>query len=574
MSKVTLQDTNFDAEIYYLVVDNITKHSTYLPLDLASVTYFEIKDDLLNFGLTGNITFPNWNKLLDKLKLGSSKKFDPNNSEQYIAIKLVDVNLPSTDFKENGYEFLASAKSSASLMSNVVDVKQTLDFEEEITSSLKKISWEIFSEATPAGVLEGLNEDSPSIYLLQRLLSLMTKDKSGFSKSLTDNASDLPLSFFSGVKLNPIVSVSQSESYTSGNSAPSISLYELIQNILNYTLLGEGGESNLLSLPIVKTNSKTLDSPSSTSNPGISESTASGERIVEIREMFTSKHIEFMDGYIEGGLRSGDYSDVYAEEFVIAPSESLSVNASIHNNVESYDLVQPDFNNLRQTIWGSYKFNIHDFDVTKTIITEFNELVNVFEERLLNGNKSNIPSITKEKTKLFNIVSPFPNNDVGATSAAVQSKVISTVLKSFIYLNETIILNVKGKLYRKPGMFITIKSDMFKLNSAEELWYVIEVKHKFINGNYQNEIKAVRFLAGGKEDRERRDTPRKDDRETDEFFDNLERQDLLRQIESESANKAQTSGSTGSASGTGVGIPGSTQAQEKRVDPIITPGKL
>jgi len=375
----TLQDTNFEVEINYLIVDKISLASTYLTLDLASVSYFEIKDDLLNFGLTGNITFPNWGQLLDKLKLGSASDIDPNNSEQYIAIKLVDVNLASTDFKENGYEFLASAKSSASLMSNVVDVKQTLDFEEEVTSSLKKISWEIFSESIPSGVLEGLNKDSPSIYLLQRLLSLMTRDKSGFSKSLIDNASELPLSFVSGVKLKPIVSVSQSESYTSGNSAPDISLYELIQNILNYTLLGEGGESNLLSLPIVKTNSKTLDSPSSTSNPGISESTASGERIVEIREMLTSKHIEFMDGYIEGGLRSGDYSDVYAEEFVIAPSESLSVNASIHNNVESYDLVQPDLNNLRQTIWGSYKFDIYDSDVTNTVITEFNEFINVFE---------------------------------------------------------------------------------------------------------------------------------------------------------------------------------------------------
>ena len=70
------------------------------------------------------------------------------------------------------------------------------------------------------------------------------------------------------------------------------------------------------------------------------------------------------------------------------------------------------------------------------------------------------------------------------------------IYKSFIYLNETIVLNVKGKLYRKPGKFITIKGDMCT-NRAEELWYVIEVKHKFENGNYRNEIKAVRFLADG-----------------------------------------------------------------------------
>ena len=60
MSKVTLQDTNFDAEIYLVSVDRTTGESEYLPIDLASVSYFEIRDDLINFGLTGNITFPNW----------------------------------------------------------------------------------------------------------------------------------------------------------------------------------------------------------------------------------------------------------------------------------------------------------------------------------------------------------------------------------------------------------------------------------------------------------------------------------------------------------------------------------
>ena len=33
---------------------------------------------------------------------------------------------------------------------------------------------------------------------------------------------------------------------------------------------------------------------------------------------------------------------------------------------------------------------------------------------------------------------------------------------------------------------------------AQEIWFVIEVKHKFENGSYRNVIKAVRFLADGK----------------------------------------------------------------------------
>ena len=49
MSKVTLQDTNFDAEIFLVSVDRESGKSEYFPIDLASVSYFEIRDDLINF---------------------------------------------------------------------------------------------------------------------------------------------------------------------------------------------------------------------------------------------------------------------------------------------------------------------------------------------------------------------------------------------------------------------------------------------------------------------------------------------------------------------------------------------
>ena len=45
----TLQDTNFYVEINFLSVDRDTGNSTYLPIDLSSVTFFEIRDDLINF---------------------------------------------------------------------------------------------------------------------------------------------------------------------------------------------------------------------------------------------------------------------------------------------------------------------------------------------------------------------------------------------------------------------------------------------------------------------------------------------------------------------------------------------
>lgn len=488
MSNVTLQDTNFESEINFISLDKNTGESKYVPIDLASVSYFEIRDDLLNYGLTGNLTFPDWGQLLGKLGFGrDDKKFQSD--EQYITIKLRDIDIPATkDGTEvNGYEFLASAKSSASLMSNVTDVKKTVDFEENLTATLKKISWEIFINDSQTSI----EPSRVGIRLLENLLKVVTKNKSRLAKSLRERENLLPfnnnssLTIFTGL---------EKEKAPSGNS---ISLYELIQNILNYILLrGERDDFKALSLPIIKTTDKTLFNVDAGSF-GLPQMTEDGkERVLEVREMFTPKHLEFIEDYKTG--KEVNYSDVYMEEFVIAPSESISKNSSLDNNVENYDLIQPDLNNLRQTVWGSYENVVADVNAQRLKIKEFNELANDFENRILNGQKSNLPSIPREETKLFKIISPTSGqNAITPGRGALDARVFNTVLKSFIYLNETIILNVKGKLYRKPGMFITVKSDMFKRNSVEEIWYVIEVKHKFINGNYQNEIKAVRFLADG-----------------------------------------------------------------------------
>ena len=81
MSNVTLQDTNFEAEINFVSLDSVTGNSKYLPIDLASVSYFEIRDDLINFGLTGNLTFPDWGQLLSKLNFNFGKVKDVNNND-------------------------------------------------------------------------------------------------------------------------------------------------------------------------------------------------------------------------------------------------------------------------------------------------------------------------------------------------------------------------------------------------------------------------------------------------------------------------------------------------------------
>lgn len=500
MSKITLQDNNLDAEVYLVSVDRKTGDSEYLPIDLSSVSYFEIQDDLINFGLTGNIIFPNWGELLSKLKLGKGSKIK-NPGEQYIAIQVYDMDLPGETFANNGYKFLASAKSSASLMSNVVDVKQSLELEENLTSVLKKISWEIF-------LTDNTNKVPDKGYLtkiLSDILTLATDNKYCVSDSLISGGSTDPKVYGSdkgritAIKVANFLTDDISRAARDGNK----SLYELVQNVYNHTvlegttLMGDTNSFSGISLPLLKT--KYIDDTT-----GEDSVKNASERYIEFSELLSPKHIEFIDNYKDNKPDKGRsyFSDVYMEEFSIAPTGANSgPNSSIHNQIEDYNLVKPDINNLRQTIWGSYTY-LDQIDVelvNQTNIKTFNYFKARFENSVLGGHNSNLPYIRKEEQKLFKrmpVAKPAGVDIVVDGHWLNKHKDLNTILKSFIYLNETIVFNVKGKMYRRPGKFITIKGAISP-SRVEEIWFVTNVKHKFKNGYYENEITAVRFLADG-----------------------------------------------------------------------------
>mgnify|MGYP003632751681 CR=1 FL=1 len=506
MSKITLQDNNLDAEIYLVSVDRETNESEYLPIDLSSINYFEIRDDLINFGLTGNITFPNWGELLSKLKLGMGSQIK-NPGEQYIAIQVYDMDLPGEKFDNNGYRFLANAKSSASLMSNVVDVKQTLELEEDLTSLLKKISWEIFLLNNDITKIEA---GGPITEILNNILTLATTNRFSVSDSLISRGTIGSSSYASGrasLQANvKIINFLESEISTAARDRNK-SIYELVQNLYNHTVLEanesqliRGSEPSKIILPLLKT--KYIDSPA-----GEGGFNGPPERHIEFSDLLSPKHIEFIDSYkanVTGKEKDTMgrpyFSDVYMEEFGIAPVRSNS-NSSIHNQIEDYNLIQPDINNLRQTIWGSYTY-LDQQDVgivNQTEIQTFNYFKAKFENAVLGGNKSNLPYIKKEEQKLFKrmpVAKPVGVDIVVEGHWLNKYKDLNTILKSFIYLNETIVFNVKGKMYRRPGKFITIKGDISP-SRVEEIWYVTNVRHKFENGNYENEITAVRFLGNG-----------------------------------------------------------------------------
>jgi|14_taG_2_1085336.scaffolds.fasta_scaffold00074_9 hypothetical protein len=620
----TLQDNNFIADVNFISVNKATGQSSYLPIDLASVTYFEINDNLIDFGLTGNITFPNWGQLLSKLKgfgfqgsgnagVGVEKlpaSQASSNLERYLTISIKDTNIP---IEEQGYEFLANAKSSSSLSLNAVDVKQTLEFEENLTAVLKQTSWDVFSANTDiekSFTGSALNLVGPQFTVggaLLQVLALATDgaallspeakrlnqreaEFSSFSES-EENANNgqlrgrvrgeytLPLFFYTNM-----IDLAFDDNDTTGQSSKS--LYGIAQDLYNHTVYGgpeptpmsiDSSDAALeqsfeeafrggASLPLLKTKSKPAELQADKTETaeeeeeeisnldkfkGLGKAIATlgkdengkeeeeeeevdvsdGEeeeemlgahtppRVLEIGELISLRHLEFVAEYKkvkpssdgsqkeEGSdvaavlkKKENDFSDVYMEDFSIAPNDVPNVNASIHNNVEEYDLIQPDINNLRQTVWGNYELSRTSIDKQVIAIINFNDLADEFERDFLGGNKSNLPAIYPHEAKQFKLHG-YPETDEGIFNGSVrfglmEARIRNLVFKSFIYLNETIVLNVKGKMYRKPGKFITIKGELAD-SPAQELWFVIEVKHKFENGDYRNEIKAVRFLSDG-----------------------------------------------------------------------------
>ena len=635
-----LQDTNFNAEINFISLDPDTGDSTFLPIDLASVTYFEINDNLIDFGLTGSVTFPNWGQLLSKLPgvtgsatdLGKGKETHTGTTENFLTIKVNDIDIDETgfEFNDNGYKFLASTKASASLISNAINIKQTVDFEEDMTAILKKISWDVFTESDLAyrvseGRKRAAGENIPNLTTLERLsfdffsqpfFNLFTGKMDKWNTADEEDAqinktnkewneqsarqnkkggqtnttlAKVILGLLNAIEprsarmeeaaaeadKNSMIFGSEGDfnifdEYSPFQGPSSKSLYSIIQSAINHLFFNKnfssyyrqkgGGVNSAPSssgvfdrdvnaneqnkrrfhrssrgrpadlgfqsgatLPLLKTEAVPLTYNTAEEaeyfNIGgepIEEfagfASENNQRMIILRELISKRHMQFVAFYKQQASKDDsdkkksdkkkekvDYSDVYMEEFSIAPSDAsddtgrISTDSSIHNVVEMYDLIQPDINNLRQTLWGNYETDDSSPDVQAYLKYEYNTLASDFEADILKGHKSNLPSIPDKQVKNFKL-----NNIAQSRKkpALTESKLRNVIYKSFIFLNETIVLNVKGKMYRKPGKFITIKGDLSP-SAAEELWFVIEVKHKFENGIYRNEIKAVRFLADG-----------------------------------------------------------------------------
>ena len=507
MKKVTLQDISIGAEILLISYDAESpegENTKIVELDLASLSYFEIVDNVFEMGLVGNVTYPNWGSMLNVLdfevpfadKKGPSDKPAP---EQYLLIDLKgEETEQGVDTASNGYQFLASAKVNSSLMSSAVDVKQTLNFEEYTTSLFKKVS-----------VKALLENGNPKPVKNARTIDGI---KSLIASIVTDETSDVgikePLKDFFQPKIEPseVLPVApciqtQGPNYR-GNG--DLSVYDAILNYLNFSCGGvRHGFRPFKSdngYRLLKLKTTAVDN-----NPTPDLREAGTKRVLELDYMFTDKHLEFIQAYINEEDTETDFADVYQEEFVITPAEGRSVNSNFSNNVETYDLNIKDTALLKEKVWGEYVYSPQSASGTSIYKAPYNYFTVLFEKMLSNNGervKSNLPKIGRTNCKHFsnNDFTPVVISDNGrpvtAPDFCEMYRMTNLIMSSFMLVNDEIVITAPGRLYRKSGKFMSVKSQSFS-TKHDELWFITKVKHIILNGEYKNEITACRFLASG-----------------------------------------------------------------------------
>lgn len=219
------------------------------------------------------------------------------------------------------------------------------------------------------------------------------------------------------------------------------------------------------------------------------------ERKIKFNKILTLNHLKFIEAYVNN--RGGDFKDVYQEEFLIGPEERETAHTTLYNKVEHYDHLKPNVGDLRENIWGKYREDVWGSNSEPLSLSnmgvnfvDFNTYVQEFEELI--KQPSNLPAFKPENQKLFCIPGVASGEN---DSLLIKSAVYNRLWKSFIFCNETVVLKVKGRIYRNPGMFITIRGGLNDKKARQtDIWFVISVKHIFADGNYENEIVAVRFF--------------------------------------------------------------------------------
>jgi len=459
MSDANLQSKNLGFNLS-IIAQAVGGDTDVTPIDTGVLSYLEIEDNLINPGITGNVAIKNSYNIMDRLETFSSTE-----KNLFLDINIEDKDSKTKHASDSKISLLTILENSSVITKNITDNIIVFKFEEAQTSMLKKTSmqklWQTGSkpDKSPSNTLIGHVGD-----IIKMWGKTLPVEDNG--NSLTDNSFK-----GGGIKVNL-----QSYWWDIEDS-----VFDVITRLVNNIQI----ES---SLPLFKIQSL------------ISEDDNNTTRKFTLNKMFTAKHREFLKGMSDGGASTGDFGEVYLEEFVLAPQEDKTGgrhSSGMFNTVEGYDLVKADVETARSKYWCDYLLNNSAPDLTTTdiSITDFTDIVSSFEENDLgdiNGFNCALPVLTSSDKKILNADRVDESVD-GAS--LLEDQVFNKVKNSFLFLNDIIVFNVRGQVFRKPGTFITINGgEVTGRTAPDNIWFVVSVKHIFRELDYENEVVAVKLF--------------------------------------------------------------------------------
>ena len=311
MSQTNIQGSDIDFNIS-LISANLLELETLreaesFSIDTGIISYLEIEENLVDVGIKGYIALRNRFGLLDRIKAlrDSAKSF------------FIEINYEETTSKsqliDRRVSFVGLIENSSSLTSDVINDNIILRFEEAQTAMLKKASLAKLPSTNFGNITPNLH--------IKKLITLWN-----------DNIAK--------ARLSDILSDDENIYNTTGNNVTSDirsfwtsvtdSIYDVIERA-KLTILMENRK-----LPILKI--ENVDGGNSV------------KRVFTLKELFSDRHREFLDAYISN--KSGDFKDVYMEEFTIVPENNTNPsNASLYNEVEKYNLIRSDVKSARENFW-------------------------------------------------------------------------------------------------------------------------------------------------------------------------------------------------------------------------------
>jgi hypothetical protein len=475
---VNIENSKYEFEILLIkrVINSDSREAEYkaVPITKSSIKFLEIKDDLVNFGYTGTITFSNYFGLLQKFGM-----YDIQDEAPFISIRFKNLDFEEAKKAAPPVYFIGSLGKNYETSSNVIDKHATFEFEEYTIAKLKRITVET--------VLENEATDYASLDFTKQL-ARSTETGDFTPVALAERFIKMGLKL-ANITANVKITGTPDDSVLGAGyldvTQNKYSIFEVLQKLSNFLAF---------TLPD--------DFPSVFKDyvaPGIikiKNTSDYKEREIVIKSL-VGEIRDFLK-LIKNNKSSEDISNYLTEKFVISLSNDPTTYRD--NFIPKYDLMRVNYEDVYENKWCNLDINCGTTDCTLNPLIPYEELRVAFENMFTAPFATNLPRRTDEvngqsvKTKGYSLIQVPDRLAIGFGTNAL--------FKSFIFDNVALTFRVKGQPYRSAGKFIQIEADgsssstssrsSSTTNELNGYWYIISVKHVFENDIYFNDYVCVK----------------------------------------------------------------------------------